>query len=86
MVRRIPVCRIVEGGEESESFHRFASWFLLGSMVTLALGVCGDLFVVFRMVSESTWLAASFSIGMLLFFYGVWFGLSIFLRNQCSRE
>jgi uncharacterized protein DUF6328 len=78
--------RIVEEGEESESFHRLASWFLLFAMVTLPLGVCGDLFVVVRMVSESARLAAGLSAVTLLFFYGVWFGLPIFLRNQPSRE
>lgn len=78
--------RIVEGGEETESFHRFASRVLLCAMATLALGVCGDLFVVFRMVSNSIWVAVGFSAPMLLFFYGLWFGLSLFLRRRRARQ
>jgi hypothetical protein len=38
--------RIVENGEESERFHRFASLMLLAAMVPLPLGISGDTFVV----------------------------------------
>src|SRR5215213_2152809 len=45
--------RIVERGEQTEHFHRFASRMLLIAMVPLALGMCGDLFVVVRKITES---------------------------------
>lgn len=38
--------RLVEQGENTEHFHRFASRTLLASMVPLALGITGDYYVV----------------------------------------
>jgi hypothetical protein len=74
--------RIVERGEETEHFHRFASRMLIAAMVPLALGVCGDFFVVVRKITESPKSALAASIVSLLFFYGLWFGFSIYRRNQ----
>jgi cytochrome bd-type quinol oxidase subunit 2 len=74
--------RIVERGEETEHFHRFASRMLVAAMVPLALGVCGDFFVVVRKITESAKSAIVASIVSLLFFYGLWFGFSIYRRNQ----
>src|SRR5215213_11866543 len=37
--------RIVEQGEQTERFHRFASRILLWSLVPLALGISGDFYV-----------------------------------------
>jgi hypothetical protein len=74
--------RIVERGEESEHFHRFASRILLAAMVPLALGLCGDLFIVARKIMESTILAASVSLLLLIFFYGFWFGLTSYWRGR----
>lgn len=78
--------RIVEQGEDTERFHRFSSRVLLASMVPLALGVCGDLFVVTRKVSGSTAFALLCALVMILFFYGLWFGYTAYLRSQSGRE
>src|SRR5919206_92802 len=45
--------RIVERGEETEHFHRFAGRVLLAVMVPLALGLSGDFFLVARKVTAS---------------------------------
>lgn len=74
--------RIVEKGENTEQFHRFASWILLASLTTLALGITGDFFVVVHHVTHSTPLAGALSLLMLFFFYGLWFGLTIYLKNR----
>ena len=74
--------RIVEKGEETEHFHRFASRMLLVAMVPLALGICGDFFVVVRKVTESSPFAVTLAATMLLFFYGLWFGFTFYRRNQ----
>lgn len=74
--------RIVEKGEETEHFHRFASRMLLIAMIPLALGICGDLFVVVRKVTESITFAITLAAAMLVFFYSLWFGLTFYLRNQ----
>jgi hypothetical protein len=74
--------RIVERGEETKHFHRFASRILVAAMVPLALGVSGDLFVVVRKITESTTSAAASAVVSLLFFYGLWFGFTLYRRNR----
>jgi uncharacterized protein DUF6328 len=80
--------RIVERGEETKHFHRFASRVLVAAMIPLALGISGDLFVVVRKVTQSTTSAAASAIVSLLFFYGLWFGFTIYRRNgkRAGRE
>lgn len=73
--------RIVERGEETKHFHRFASRILVLAMIPLALGISGDLFVVVRKVTESTTSATASAVVSLLFFYGLWFGLTLYRRN-----
>ena len=74
--------RLVERGEETEHFHRFASRVLVAAMVPLALGVAGDFFVVVRKITESTTSAALAAVVSLLFFYGLWFGFTIYRRSR----
>ena len=74
--------RIVERGEETEHFHRFASRMLIAAMVPLALGMCGDLFVVIRKITESGVAAILGACVMLLFFYGLWFGYTTYRRSR----
>jgi hypothetical protein len=74
--------RIVERGEETEHFHRFASRMLIAAMVPLALGVSGDLFVVVRRVTDSVTSAAASAAVSLLFFCGLWFGFTLLKRNR----
>ncbi|HEX8069753.1 MAG TPA: DUF6328 family protein [Pyrinomonadaceae bacterium] len=77
--------RIVEEGEETEQFHRFASRVLLAAMVPLALGVCGDFYVVLRKVTESATLSAVVAALLLAVFYGLWFGYTTYARRQRPR-
>jgi amino acid permease len=74
--------RIVERGEETEHFHRFASRILLAAMLPLALGVTGDFFVVIRKVTKSATTAIVAAALMLIFFYGFWFGFTLYRRKQ----
>ncbi|HKQ06651.1 MAG TPA: DUF6328 family protein [Blastocatellia bacterium] len=78
--------RIVERGEETRHFHRFASRVLLAAMVPLALGLSGDFFVVTRKVTESTALAAGLALALLALFYGLWFGFTAYRRGQRQAE
>ena len=77
--------RIVEKGEETEHFHRVASCFLLAAMVPLPIGISGDFFVVLRKVTESTSLAVVAAALILLFFYGLWFGFTLYQRGRRTR-
>jgi hypothetical protein len=78
--------RIVEEGQDTEHFHRVASRFLIAAMVPLALGICGDLFVVARKVTESAIAGIISAAAMLLFFYGLWFGYTIYQRNAQAES
>jgi hypothetical protein len=74
--------RIVEHGEESEHFERFASRVVLASMVPLALGLCGDFYVVLFKITGILELSLVLSAAMLAVIYGLWFGYTILQRNR----
>jgi hypothetical protein len=74
--------RIVTEGEATEGVHRFASAMVLGAMVPLALGICGDLFVVVDKVTKNTPLSVGAAVAGLVFFYALWFGLTLALRAR----
>jgi hypothetical protein len=74
--------RIVEEGQDTEHFHRVASRLLIASMIPLALGICGDVFVVVRKVTESGTAGLISAAAMLIFFYGLWFGYTIYKRGE----
>jgi len=78
--------RIVERGEETERFHRFASTILLWSLVPLALGIAGDFYVVAHKVTSSGFvssLLAALAMGIL---YGLWFGYPLQQRKARERN
>jgi hypothetical protein len=77
--------RLVEKGEDTEHFHRFASRMLIASMVPLALGLSTDFYVVALKVTESEAAALGGAALMLLFFYGLWFGYTLYKRRQHER-
>jgi hypothetical protein len=72
--------RIVERGEDTERVHRFASAMVLTAMVPLALGMSGDFYVVVARVLESTTVAVASASACLVFFFGLWFGLTLIVR------
>jgi len=73
--------RIVERGEDTERFHNIATRLLVASMVTLPIGISGDLFVVARKVTRSMSLSIASSLAALAVFYGLWFGFSLYRRK-----
>jgi Family of unknown function (DUF6328) len=72
--------RIVEQGEETEHFHRFASRVLLAAMIPLALGITADFYIVLRKVTNSNALSIVVSALLLIAFYGLWFGYTLYRR------
>lgn len=74
--------RLVEKGEETERFHRFASRMLLSSMIPLALGITGDFYVVAQKITHSDAFAISVSLLMLVVFYGLWFAYTLYCRGE----
>ena len=74
--------RIVEGGDDTERFHRFASWMVLAAMVTLPLGFAGDLWIVVRKQLGTVTAAHAAAAATLFFFYGLWFFAMLALRAR----
>ncbi|HET6319022.1 MAG TPA: DUF6328 family protein [Chloroflexota bacterium] len=78
--------RIVERGEDTERLHAFASAMVLAAMVTLALGIAGDFYVVLEKVLHNQQLAIMLAGVAVAFFYGLWFGLTAALRTRQSKQ
>jgi hypothetical protein len=74
--------RIVERGEDTERVHRFASAMVLLALVPLALGMAGDFFVVLDKVLESPGVALALAAASLVFFFGLWFGVTLAMRAR----
>jgi Family of unknown function (DUF6328) len=74
--------RLVENGEETESLVRFASRMVLAAMAVLALGIAGDFLVVVTKVFDSPSAGVVSALVTCIFFYGIWFGLTTFLRSK----
>jgi hypothetical protein len=74
--------RLVERGEETEHFHRFASKMLVASLVPLALGLCGDVYVVVEKVTDSQLVSVVSALVILAVFWELWFGLTLYRRTQ----
>ncbi|HWX42004.1 MAG TPA: DUF6328 family protein [Blastocatellia bacterium] len=76
--------RIVENGQDSERFHAFAARILLAAMAPLAIGIAGDVFVVFRKITASLPFALICSTVTLLCFIGFWFLLPAYVKRSHS--
>ncbi|MCA1617947.1 MAG: DUF6328 family protein [Acidobacteria bacterium] len=74
--------RLVERGEETEHFHRFASKILVAALVPLALSLAGDVYVVVRKVTESSLVSVVSALVVLAIFWELWFGLTLYRRTQ----
>ena len=74
--------RLVERGQETEHFHRFASKMLVAALVPLALALAGDAYVVVRKVTDSLLVSVVFALVMLAVFWEFWFGLTLYRRTQ----
>ena len=74
--------RLVEEGEETEHFHRFASYMVIAALIPLALGMCVDFYVVLQKVTGSLRFSIIASLLMLSFFYSLWFGLTLYARAR----
>jgi hypothetical protein len=74
--------RLAESGEDTEHFHRVATFLLLAGIVFLAPGMAGDLYVVMQKITGSTAVAAAVGAGLLIASYGLWFGVSLLKRRR----
>jgi hypothetical protein len=74
--------RIVEHGEDTERFHRFASAMVLLALAALPLGFALDLAVVVRKQTGSVAAAGGAGLAAMAFFYGVWFVWMLVIRAR----
>jgi hypothetical protein len=74
--------RIVERGEDSERFHRFASTMVLLALAVLPPAFALDLAVVVRKQTESVSAATAAGVSAAVFFYGLWFAWMLFVRAR----
>lgn len=74
--------RMVERGEETEHFHRFASKVLIAALVPLALALGADVYVVVQKVTESLLISVVSALVILAIFWELWFGLPLYRRTQ----
>jgi DMSO reductase anchor subunit len=77
--------RIVENGENTEHFLNFTSRMLLWALPPLALGICGDFYVVLRTITPSSLICAIIASALLIFFGWLWFGMPLARRAMDSR-
>jgi len=77
--------RIVENGENTEHFLSFTGRMLLWALPPLALGICGDFYVVLRTITQSSLICAVIAFALLIFFGWLWFGMPLALRARDSR-
>lgn len=78
--------RIVEEGENTERFHKTASRLLVAAMIPLALGICGDFFIIVQKVTKSSATGILSALLMLALFYGLWFGFTIYRRTRRPKR
>lgn len=78
--------RLVERGEETEHFHRFASRVIVFALIPLGLGIAGDFYVVTRKVLEAPRIAAWSSAGLLALMYTLWFAVPLTMRRKRDRQ
>jgi hypothetical protein len=78
--------RVAEGGEYTERAYRFAGALVLAAMVPLALGLCGDFYIVAWKITGSSSLALGLSLAGLALFFGLWFGYSLAVRFRHARR
>ena len=78
--------RIAEQGDDTKRLHAAASGFLIGAMITLPLGICGDVYMVFAKVTSSISISVAIALLVLGFFYGIWFGLTSYRRAKLAND
>lgn len=74
--------RVVEQGEETEHFHRFASKMFVAALVPFALGVGAGVYVVVQNVTGSTLVSVVGALVTLALFWELWFGITLYRRTQ----
>src|SRR5579884_3636833 len=76
--------RLAEHGRNTESFTRFAGKVLIAALVPLALGMCGDLFVVLRKTTHSAVIGIAVTAAILALSFALWFAYPMYRRGAVA--
>ena len=74
--------RISFGGEDTPSFFRMGSRFVVAATVPLALGIAADLYVATAKASQSAGLGVVLAVVAVGILAGLWYGLPLALRTR----
>ena len=74
--------RVVEQGEGTEHFHRFASRLVVAAMVPLGLAIALDAYIVVEKVTHATLLGMATTLVLLVLYFGCWFGYTTYARHR----
>jgi hypothetical protein len=77
--------RIVENGEETTGFYRVAHVLVLSALPPLAIGVCGDFFIIVFKITGKMALSLTGCLIMLAIFVALWFGYTLYRRHRQAR-
>lgn len=77
--------RIVFAGQDAEEVHRIGSWFVTCATVPLAVGLAGDVYVVFVEITASPIIGILVACIALVLIVGLWHALPLVSRLQHRR-
>ena len=70
------------GGNDSETFLRLGSAFVIAACLPLALGIAADAYVVFLKITHAVVISVAASMALLLTMLGLWYLYPIWLRGH----
>jgi hypothetical protein len=76
--------RLTFKGQDTESFHRIGSRFVIGAAVPLGLGISADIYVAVTRALETTAAGLISSMLAITFFAVLWFVQPLLLRERLS--
>jgi hypothetical protein len=77
--------RISYAGEDSASFFRMGSGFVIAATVPLALGIAGDVYVATAKAGESIALGAALALATFAIVGSLWYVLPVLIRRSKER-
>jgi hypothetical protein len=77
--------RISYAGEDSASFFRMGSGFVIAATVPLALGIAGDVYVATAKAGESIALGVALALATFAIVGSFWYVLPVLIRRSKER-
>jgi predicted membrane channel-forming protein YqfA (hemolysin III family) len=78
--------RIAFNGEDSETFHRIGSGFVVSATVPLAVGIAGDLYVAGAKIAGSPSVGLTLALAALIVLSGLWYAYPYLMRRRHRRR